>query len=100
MFILGQKPAHISEQSCKDVLTLFNDFPTNTSTNFKSMMHRLQLPYVYEENKSFFENRHAFQDFFSCLTNIKCAVVEGGHRCEAASRTLQGYKVHIYSIGE
>src|SRR5688500_911681 len=34
-----------------------------------------------------------FQRFFSCLTNIRCAVVEGGHRCEAASQNLLGYQL-------
>ena len=57
------------------------------------MLHWLQLPFVYDDNKSIFENRRDSQDFFSCLTNIRCAIVEGGHRCEAASRTLQGYKL-------
>ena len=28
-----------------------------------------------------------------CLTNIRCAVVEGSHRCEAACCTLQGYQL-------
>src|SRR5687768_15332917 len=41
--------------------------------------------------KNLAENRHDFKDFFSCLTNIRCAVVEGGHHCEAVSQTLEGY---------
>ena len=27
------------------------------------------------------------------MTKIRCAVVEGGHRCEAACRILQGYRL-------
>ncbi len=88
LFVLGQVPQNAPWQSCKDVLTLFNDFPTNTVHNFKDMLHRLQFPYVYDNNKTLAQNRRDFQDFFSCLTNIRCAVVEGGHCCEAASRTL------------
>src|SRR5687767_1910440 len=55
------------------------------------MIHRLEFPYVNDDQKTLAENRRAFKDFFSCLTNIRCAIVEGGHRCEAACRTLQGY---------
>jgi hypothetical protein len=93
MFILGQYPLNDPRRSCKDVLTLFNEFPTHTVDNFKAMMDQLQLPYVYDDNKSLPENRRNFKDFFSCLTKIRCAVVEGGHRCEAACRILQGYRL-------
>ena len=55
------------------------------------MIHQLQLPFIYEDKKTLAENRREFKDFFSCLTNIRCAVVEGGHCCEAASQILQGY---------
>ena len=92
LFVLGQKPQSACNQSCKDVLTLFNEFSTNTVFNFKYMLDKLQFPFCYDDNKRLNENRRNFQDFFSCLTNIRCAVVEGGHRCEAASRILQGYK--------
>ena len=54
-------------------------------------MGQLQLPYIYDDTKTLFENRCSFKDFFSCLTKIRCAVVEGGHRCEATCRILQGY---------
>src|SRR5687768_12638740 len=91
MFILGQPLHNAHGISCKEVLTLFQNFPTHTEDNFKDKLHQLQFPYVYNEDKTLAENRRKFQDFFSCLTNIGCAVVEGGHRCEAASRTLQGY---------
>ena len=93
MFVLGQKPSNAPGQSCKDALTLFNDFPTNTDDNFKYMLYRLQLPFEYDDNKTLAKNRRDFKDFFSCLTNIRCAVVEGGHRCEAACRTLQGIQL-------
>lgn len=91
LFVLGQNPDDALGQNCKDVLTLFNEFPTNTVHNFKDMLHRFDFPYVYNNQKTLAENRGDFQDFFSCLTNIRCAVVEGSHRCEAASRTLRGY---------
>ena len=29
--------------------------------------------------------------FFSCLTTIRCDVVEGQHKCESAARILQGF---------
>jgi len=93
LFVLGQVPQKAPGRSCKEILTLFHDFPTNTVHNFKDMLHRLQFPYVYDNNKTLAQNRRDFQDFFFCLTNIRCAVVEGGHCCEAASRTLQGYQL-------
>ena len=91
LFVLGQKPHNVPGQSCKEVLTLFNEFRSNTEYSFKKMLHQLKLPFVYDEDKSLAQNRYDFKDFFSCLTNIICAVIEGGHRCEAASRILQGF---------
>lgn len=58
------------------------------------MINQLQFPFKYDKKKSRAENRHEFKDFFLCLTNIRCAVVEGGHHCEAACRTLQGFKLN------
>src|SRR5688572_26666170 len=92
LFVLGQVPQNAPGRSCKEILTLFNDFPTNTMHNFKDMLHWLEFPYVYDNKKTLAQNRWDFQDFFSCLTHIRCAVVEEGHRCEDASRTLQGYE--------
>ena len=57
------------------------------------MLDQLQLPFIYDTNKTLPENRRDFKDFFSCLTKIRCAVVEGGHCCEAACRILQGYRL-------
>ena len=99
MFILGQNPnARNSpfagpEQTYMEVLKLFNTFDTGTKDNFQDMLYKLQFPFVYNDTKSLAENRRNFKDFFSCLTNIRCAVVEGLHRCEAACRTLQGYQL-------
>ncbi len=98
LFILGQNQNKTSifagtEQTFKEVLMLFDKFHTGTKENFQDMLHDLQFPFVYNENKSLAENRHDFKDFFSCLTNIRCAVVEGLHCCEAACRTLQGYQL-------
>ena len=93
LFVLGQKPDFATRRGCREILELFNDFPTNTPKNFKAMLHQLQFPFVYDDTKSLAVNRHDFKDFFSCLTNIRCAVVEGGHHIEAASWTLQGYKL-------
>src|SRR5688572_20845108 len=55
------------------------------------MLYQMHLPYIYDIKMSLAENRREFKDFFSFLTNIRCAVVEGGHCCVSASRTLQGY---------
>ena len=79
MYVLGQKPHSTTGRSGQEVLTLFNQFPTNTEHNFRDMLHRLQLPFKYDVNKTLFENRSDFRDFFSCLTNIRCAVIEGQH---------------------
>ena len=59
--------------------------------NFKAMLKAFEFPYVFQENKTLGQNRCDFKDFFSYLTNIRCAVVEGSHRCEAACRVLHGY---------
>ena len=88
LFVLGQAPQKAPGRSCKEILTLFNDFPTNTVHNFMDMLHWLEFPYVYDNKKTLAQNRRDFQDFFSCLTSIRCTVVEGGHCCEAASGTL------------
>ena len=93
MYVLGQKPRSATKCSGQEVLTLLNNFPTNTPDNFKEMLHRLQLPFKYNEKKNLAVNRSYFRDFFSYLTNIRCAVVEGQHRCELAARILQGYKL-------
>jgi hypothetical protein len=95
LFILGQKgnTTDDNQQSYKKVLTLFNEFDTSDIKNFQTMLYQLQFPFLYNENKSLAENRRDFKDFFSCLTNIRCAVVEGSHRCEAACRSLQGYQL-------
>src|SRR5688572_1242848 len=76
-----------------EVLKLFNTFDTGTKDNFQDMLYKLQFPFVYNDTKSLAENRRNFKDFFSCLTNIRCAVVEGSHRCEASCRTLKGYQL-------
>ena len=93
LFILGQKvnnPA-ANEQNYQNILQLFNSFHTSSIDNFQDMLHQLQFPYVYDSKKTLGQNRRDFKDFFSCLTNIRCAVIEGSHRCEAACRVLQDY---------
>ena len=70
MFILGQKTSTSFEPSFYHVLNLFKDFHTRSEDNFKEMLEQLQLPFVYDSNKSLAQNRHDFKDFFSCLTNI------------------------------
>ena len=64
MFVLGQKPSNGAWQSCKEVLTLYNDFHTSTSYNFNYMLFWLQLPYKYDNNKTLAKNRWDFKDFF------------------------------------
>jgi len=64
LFILGCHPHNNTRRSCKDVLTLFNDFPTHTATNFKAMLDRLELPYIYDDAKTLAANRRDFNDFF------------------------------------
>ena len=93
LFILGQKiNSHDeNEQDYEQVLTLFKSFNTCSIESFKSMINQLQFPFIYDKIKSLAENRHDFQDFFSCLTNIRCAVIEGAHCCEAACQLLHGY---------
>lgn len=58
-----------------------------------SPQNRLHFPYIYNEEQTHAQSRQDFKDFFSCLTNIRCVVVEGGHHCEAASQILQGYQL-------
>jgi hypothetical protein len=82
-----------SHPTYSEVLTVFNSFDTGTVDNFKDMLHQFQFPFEYNNYKTLAENRHDFKNFFSFLTNIRCAVIEGAHRCEAACRTLQGYKL-------
>lgn len=48
---------------------------------------------MYNKHKSIVKNRHDFKDFFSYLTNIRCAVIEGSHRVEGACQVLQEYKL-------
>jgi hypothetical protein len=95
LFILGQKASGSGGklQDYKELLTLFNSFHTNSVENFQAMLNQFQFPFVYNPNKSLAENRRDFKDFFSYLTNIRCSIVEGSHRCEAACRILQGYQL-------
>ena len=93
LFILGQKvnsPA-ANEQNYQEILQLFNPFHTSSIENFQEMISQLQFPYAYNAKKTLGQNRRDFKDFFSCLTNIRCAVIEGSHCCEAACRILQDY---------
>ena len=87
MFILGQKTSSSDDfqQAYFEVLKVFQGFPTNSVENFKYMMKQLQFPFIYDDSKTIGQNRHDFKDFFSCLTNIRCAIVEGAHCCEAAN---------------
>jgi predicted protein tyrosine phosphatase len=80
LFILGFKDynSNIMSQDYKEILTLFNDFNTATESNFKDMLKQLQFPFVYDEHIDLAENQQKFK-FFSCLTKIRCAVVEGSH---------------------
>ena len=57
------------------------------------MLQKLQFPFVYDEKSDLAKNRHDFKDFFSCLTKIRCAVVEGSHCCESSCHLLQGYQL-------
>ena len=52
LYVLGQKPSSATECSGQEVLTLLNEFPTNTPDNFKEMLHHLQLPFKYNEKKN------------------------------------------------
>ena len=93
LFVLGLYTISSTEicQNYKEILTRFENFSTNSIKNFKEMLNFFQFPFEYNKNMSLAENRHEFKDFFSCLTNVRCAVVEGAHRCEAACRMLQGF---------
>ena len=81
LFILGFKDynSKIVIQDYKKILALLNDFDTATEINFKDMIKQLQFPYIYDDQLDLAENRQQFKDFFSCLTKIRCAVVEGSH---------------------
>ena len=93
LFILGQKGHNETgiTQNYTEILSLFNNFHTNSHENIQHMLAALEFLFPYNMHKSIAQNRRDFKDFFSYLTNIRCAVVEGSHRCEAACRTLQGY---------
>lgn len=64
LFVLGQSKPSSTQQNCKDVLNLFNEFHTKSKMNFKCMMYMLQLPFKYNDQKSLAENRRDFKDFF------------------------------------
>ena len=69
LFILGQNqnqksPFAATEQTYKEVLKLFNNFNMATKENFQDMIHNLQFPFEYNENRTLAENRHDFKDFF------------------------------------
>ena len=93
MFVLGQPCTTENDQKFDEILTLLNDFNTSSVENFKDMIRQIGIPFDYNANISLQQNRRQFKDFFSFLTNVRCAVVEGSHRCEATSRTLQGYEL-------
>jgi len=95
LFILGFKNynSNLICQNYEAILTLFKDFDTATEVNFKDMLKELQFPFIYNESTDIAENRQDFKDFFSCLTKIRCAVIEGAHRCESACRLLHGYQL-------
>ena len=80
-------------QDYKAILSLFNDFDTASEENFKSMLDELQIPFVYDNETDLASNRLHFKMFFSCLTKIRCAVVEGSHRLKSSSRLLQGFSL-------
>ena len=94
-FILGQKTPcpTVNEQHFTEVFNLFKNFHTSSPKNFQDMLGALQFPFEYNKHKSIAQNRRDFKDFFSYLTNIRCAVIEGSHWCEAACQVLQGYKL-------
>ena len=77
----------------KKILTFFNNFNTSTKKNFQNMIKHLQFPFVYNEYKIFGKNRLDFKEFYQFLTNVRCAVIEGSHCCEAASQVLQNYRI-------
>ena len=81
LFILGFKDYNFNtiSQDYRTILTLMNDFSTSTVSNFKHMLHQMQFPFVYDEKRTLAENRKSFKDFFSYLTKIRCAVIEGSH---------------------
>ena len=95
LFILGQcyNSSKENRPLFSAVLKLFNKYETSSAENFKVMLQDLQFPYEYNEDKSLAQNSWDFKDFFSWLTNIKFAVVEGCHWVKAACCTLQGYEL-------
>ena len=95
LFLLGLRFHVIADihQDYKLIFIVFKMFHMGTKENFKRMLKELDFPFLYDDNKSLSQNRHEFNSFFSCLTNVRCAVVEGGHRIEASCCILQGYKL-------
>jgi len=95
LFLMGLK-FHVNadiHQDYKLIFRVFKMFHMGTTENFKRMLKELDFPFLYDDNKSLSQNRHEFNSFFSCLTNVRCAVVKGGHRIEASCCILQGYKL-------
>src|SRR5688572_14279255 len=68
----------------------FNSFNPSSLENFRAMLGAFQFPFVYDK-KTLYKNRCDFKDYFSYLTNIRVAVIEGGLCLEAACWILQGY---------
>ena len=95
MFVLGNKEYNFEAitQDYKVILTLFNSFDQSSKNSIKNLISQFQFPFEYDETISEADNRLLFKDFFSCLTKIRCAVIEGSHRCESACRLLQGYSL-------
>ena len=95
LFIMGMKDyeSEVFFQDYKAILSLFNDFDTASEENFKSMLDKSQFPFVYDDETDLASNRLHFKMFFSCLTKIRCAIVEGSHCLESSSRLLQGFSL-------
>ena len=72
------------QQTYKEILKLFNEIDTNSPEGFQDMLHAFEFPFIYNKKKTIAQNIRDFKDFFSYLTNIRCALVEGSHWCEAA----------------
>jgi len=66
LFILGWKVSSSvgNQPNYKEILTLFNSFPTNSYDNFEEMLDQLQMPFPVDRNKTLAENRCNFKDFF------------------------------------
>ena len=90
MFVLGQPCTTENDQKFDKILTLLNDFNTSSVENFQDMIRQVGIPFDYNANISLQQNRRQFKDF---LTNVRCAVVEGSHCCEATCQTLHGYQL-------